>query len=213
MSQKSSQGSEVKCGVGGISLWVRHQEQHITLTAVIWLWKDCLIWTYWTFKLRQLISKFDNVFTLQPIFRNSSWHRESVLCSFVSAGHCNTLPVLSRLGLKHFLAVSSLSTRLLPMTRTKRNLRCGRRLMGFRCCSLSLFVSSLTHDQNPAPPVPPHGCNMDTSRFIRITSFLKVSKFKTTRLWIILAGEKQQQLESAPTKDEQIIFCESVAEI
>ena len=37
--------------------------------------------------------------------------------------------------------------------KTKRNLHCGRRLMGFRCCSLSLFVSPLTRDQNSALPV------------------------------------------------------------
>ena len=60
------------------------------------------------------------------------------LCSRVSAGHCNTLLVLSGLGLQHFLAASSLSTLLLPLTQTRRNRHRGRRLMEFRRRSLAL---------------------------------------------------------------------------
>lgn len=73
------------------------------------------------------------------------WHRLYItvyfylcLCSRVSAGHCNTLLVLSGLGLQHFLAASSLSTLLLPPTQTRRNRHRGRRLMAFRRRSLAL---------------------------------------------------------------------------
>lgn len=135
-------------------------KRHITPVWLCWMSHYTsyrLIWSHFTVKLRQWIITFDSVFTLQPIFRTSSWHDESVLCSFVSTGHCNTLPFLSRLGLKHFLPVSSLSTLLLLLTQTKRNLHPGRRLMGFRCCSLPLFVSPFASWPELRPACSPHG--------------------------------------------------------
>ncbi|KAM3594526.1 uncharacterized protein V6R79_009422 [Siganus canaliculatus] len=65
----------------------------------------------------------------------------SSLGAFVSAALCNILLVLSGLGPGRFLAVSSLSTPLLPLTPGQRNLHRGRRLTPLRFCS-PLFSAS-----------------------------------------------------------------------
>lgn len=124
-------------------------------------------------------------------FQTSGWHKQPVVCFVVGPGPSHTPPVLSKRG----FTVSSLSTLLLLLTPTKRNLRCGRWWMVFRCCSLSLFVSPLPHDQNSALPVHHKG-----TKWTQAASSEPLYPSRSLRLQIFLAGKPEHLMPSVTKK-------------